>query len=392
MEQPEGYVDKDHLDKVCLLKRSLYGLNQSPRQWNTRFDEFMQSNNYQRSEYDVCIYYKEHKDGEFVYLLLYVDDILIASRDKKLVEDLKKLLSSEFEMKDLGEAKKILGMEITRDRSKGILTVSQEGYLTKVLGNFGMDQNKATGTPLGAHFKLQAATEKQSQDQRESMKNVPYQSAVGSLMYAMIGTRPDLAYAVGLVCRFMSDPIKDHWAAVKWIMRYVNGTLKRKLVYKREGEFVIKGYCDSDYAADKDKRRSISEMVFTAGGNPISWRSNLQKIVALSTTEAEYMALAEAAKEAVWLHGLMNELGFKQEAVQIYCDSQSAIALAKNAVFHERTKHIAVKFHFIRDLISMGLVQVLKIATKYNPANILTKVLQVGKFQEALRFLRVKED
>ncbi|CAA7024876.1 unnamed protein product [Microthlaspi erraticum] len=117
-----------------------------------------------------------------------------------------------------------------------------------------------------------------------------------------------------------------------------------------------------------------------------------KKIVALSTTEDEYMALAEAAKEAVWLHGLMNELGFKQEAVQIYCDSQSAITLAKNVVFHERTKHIAVKFHFIRDLISMGLVQVLKIATEYNPADILTKVLQVGKFQEALRFLRVIED
>ncbi|CAA7024877.1 unnamed protein product [Microthlaspi erraticum] len=233
MEQPEGYVDKNPPDKVCLLKRSLYGLKQSPRQWNTRFDEFMQSNDYQRSEYDVCIYYKEHKNGEFVYLLLYVDDILIASRDKKQVEDLKKLLSSEFEMKDLGEAKKILGMEITRDRSRGILTIFQEGYLTKVLGNFGMDQSKPTGIRLGAHFKLQAATEKESQDQRESMENFPYQSDVGSLMYAMIGTRPDLAYAVGM----------------------------RKLVYKKEREFVIKGYCDSYYAADKDKRRSISGLL-----------------------------------------------------------------------------------------------------------------------------------
>uniref|UniRef100_A0A1J3GF14 Retrovirus-related Pol polyprotein from transposon TNT 1-94 n=1 Tax=Noccaea caerulescens TaxID=107243 RepID=A0A1J3GF14_NOCCA len=209
-------------------------------------------------------------------------------------------------------------------------------------------------------------------------------------MYAMIGTRPDLAYSVGLVCRFMSRPVKEHWTAVKWLLRYINGSLKNKLCYRKEGEFVIKGYCDSDYAAYLDKRRSISGMMFTAGGNPISWRSSLQKVAALSTTEAEYMALTEASKEAVWLKGLMNELGFKQEAVNIYSDSQSALALAKNVVFHERTKHIAVKYHFIRDLITNRFFLVVKIATAYNPADMLTKDLPVGKFQDALEFLRVK--
>ncbi|KAG7533237.1 Reverse transcriptase RNA-dependent DNA polymerase [Arabidopsis thaliana x Arabidopsis arenosa] len=312
MEQPEGYVDQDYPDKVCLLKKSLYELKQSPRQWNNRFNEFMRSNGYIRSEYESCVYFKKLKNG------------------------------SEFEMKDLGDARKILGMEITRDRVKGALTVSQEGYLLKVLGTFNMDQCKLVATPMGVHFKLRAATDDEVRVQSETVRSVPYQSAVGSLMYSMLGTRADLAYSVG-----------------------------------GEGEFIIRGYCDSDYAGDKDRSRSTTGMVFTVGGNVVSWKSSLQKVVALSTTEANFMALTEAAKEAVWLKGFMEELGHSQGAVEINCDSQSAIALAKNAVFHERTKHISTKFNFIRDLISDGTVQVVKIATEYNHADIFTKVLPV---------------
>ena len=178
---------------------------------------------------------------------------------------------------------------------------------------------------------------------------------------------------------------------MKWILRYLNGSPKRKLCYKGEGDFLIRGYCDSDYGGDRDRSKSTTGMIFTVGGNVVSWRSSLQKVVALSTTEAEYYALTEASREAVWLKGLMEELGHKQGAMEIYCDSQGAIALAKNAVFHERTKHIATKLHFIRDLISDGTVKVLKTATTYNPADIFTKVLPVGKLQEALELLRVTE-
>lgn len=210
-------------------------------------------------------------------------------------------------------------------------------------------------------------------------------------MYSMIGTRPDLAHSVGVVCRFMSKPLKEHWQAVKWILRYIGGTLDRKLCYKNEGELVLEGYCDSDYAADKETRRSTSGVVFTFGGNTISWKSSLQKVVALSSTEAEYMALTDAANEAVWLKGLVSELGFAQGSVNIHCDSQSAIALTKNAVYHERTKHIDVKYHFIRELVNDGVVQILKIDTEDNPADIFTKVLPVSKFQDALDLLRVSQ-
>lgn len=239
---------------------------------------------------------KEFQNEGFIYLLLYVDDILIASKSKKQVEYLKQLLNTEFEMKDLGDAKKILGMEITRDRVKGTLSISQGGYLLKVLGNFKMDLCKSVATPMGAHFRLRSATEEEVRLQSDTMRTVPYQSAVGSLMYSMIGTRPDLAYSVILVCRFMSKPLKEHWQAVKWILRYIKGSLNRNLCYRSEGEFVIKGYCDSDYGADQDKSRSTSGIVFTVGGNVVSWKSSLQRVVALSTTEAEFMALTEASK------------------------------------------------------------------------------------------------
>lgn len=185
-------------------------------------------------------------------------------------------------------------MEIERDRAKGCLWVSQESYLRKVLNNLKMDQCKSVTTPLGAHFKLKSPPEKEIEEIGNSMNGVPYQSAVGSLMYAMIGTRPDLAYPVGLVSRFMSNPVPEHWSAVKWVLRYIQGTIKTRLCFKSKGDFILKGYCDSGYGGDLDERRSVNGIVFTAGGNTISWRSQLQKVVALSSTEAEYVSMSEA--------------------------------------------------------------------------------------------------
>jgi len=295
-------------------------------------------------------------------------------------------------MKDLGAAKKILGMEINRNRSEGALWLSQEGYLNKILETYNMSEPKPTMTPLGAHFKFQAATEQKLVRDEDFMKFVPYSSAVGSIMYAMIGTRPDLAYPVGIVSRFMSKPSKDHWVGVKWVLRYTKGTLKTRLCYKKSSSFKIVGYCDANYAADLDRRRSITGLVFTLGGNTISWKSSLQRVVAQSTTESEYMSLNEAVKEAVWLKGLLKDFRYDQKSVEVFCDSLRAIALSKNNVHHERTKHIDVKFHYIRDIIADGTVEVLKISTEKNPEDIFIKVLAVSKFQIALNLLRVKSE
>lgn len=389
MEQPEGYVVKGKEDKVCLLKKSLYGLKQSPREWNLRFHKFMIKQNYKRSEYDPCVYIKGSSYKDMIYLLLYVDDMLIASKSKSDIKDLKKMLSTEFEMKDLGAARRILGMDIFRDKNKGVLVLSQEAYLQKLLKIFCMWDCREVQTPMGSHIKLQALTTLQEDEQARDMDQIPYASAVGSLMYAMVSSRPYLAYAVGMVSTYMGKPGREHWSAVQWIMRYLKGASGKCLTFTKEPELKVTGYCDSDYATDLDRRRSITGFIFTVGGNTVSWRSCLQKVVALSTTEAEYIALSEASREAVWLKGICEELSFKQEAGEIHCDSQSAIYLAKNHMFHERTKHIQVKYNYIREVIDEGDVKVLKIHTSVTPADMLTKSLPGDKFGGCLQTLKV---
>ena len=319
--------------------------------------------------------------------------MLIASKSKVEIDKLKFQLSAEFEMKDLGEAKKILGMEIERDRAKGKVCLSQKQYLKKVLHRFGMDgKTKPVSTPLAPHFKLSASLSPTTDADREFMSKVPYASAVGSLMYAMVCTRPDISQAVSMVSRYMHSPGKEHWQAVKWILRYILGTVDVGLLFQRRvevGKNVV-GYVDSDFAGDLDKRRSTTGYVFTLAGGPVSWRSTLQSTVALSTTEAEYMAATEAIKEAIWLQGLFDDLGIVQEHIEVHCDSQSAIHLAKNQVHHARTKHIDVRFHFVRDVIDEGGILLQKIGTVDNSADMLTKVVTGIKFKHCLGLINIQ--
>ncbi len=379
MDQPEGFVIPGKEDFVCKLKKSLYGLKQSPRQWYKRFDSFMLSNGFKRSNYDSCVYLKT-VNGSAIYLLLYVDDMLIAAKDKSEIAKLKSQLSNEFEMKDLGAAKKILGMEIIRDRKAGKLYLSQQGYIEKVLRRFNMHDAKPVSTPLAAHFKLSSALCPESEYDIEYMSRVPYSSAVGSLMYAMVCSRPDLSHALSVVSRFMANPGKEHWKAVQWIFRYLRGSSNACLQFGKSGDGLV-GYVDSDYAGDLDKRRSLTGYVFTVGGCAVSWKACLQATVALSTTEAEYMAISEACKEAVWLRGLYTELCGDNSCINIFCDSQSAICLTKDQMFHERTKHIDVRYHYIRDVIAQGDIKICKISTHDNPADMMTKPVPATKFE-----------
>ncbi|KAG8477717.1 hypothetical protein CXB51_027597 [Gossypium anomalum] len=313
-----------------------YNNKRSPRQWYKRFDSFMTSHDFKRSSFDSCVYFKKNSDGSFVYLLLYVDDMLIAVKDKGEIRKVKAQLSEEFEMKDLGPARKILGMEILGDRKTSKLYLSQTAYIEKVLCRFNMQSAKPVSTPLAAHFRLSSALSLQSDDEIEYMSHVPYSSAVGSLMYAMVCSRPDLSYAVS--------------------------------AFGRTEDGVIR-YVDADFVGDLDRRRSLIGYVFTIGGCAISWKATLQTTVALSTTEAEYMAITEACKEAIWLKGLFSELNEDLQISTVFCDSQSAIFLTKDQMFHERTKHIDVRYHFVRDIIARCDIVVSKL--------VLMKILQI---------------
>ncbi|GJQ92982.1 retrovirus-related pol polyprotein from transposon TNT 1-94 [Tanacetum coccineum] len=386
MSQPEGFVVQGKEDYVCKLRKSLYGLKQSPRQWYKRFDSFMVKHGFSRSAYDCCVYHKKAPSGSLIYLLLYVDDMLVATKDMEEVKKLKILLNTEFDMKDLGAARKILGMEIIRDRKHGKLFLSQKSYIEKIISRFGMSSAKSVNTPSSANFRLSTTCAPQNEAEIEYMSRIPYASAVGSLMYAMVCTRPDIAHAMSVVSRYMAHPGKEHWNAVKRIFRYLKGTSDVGLIYGGDREYLVAGYSDSDYAADLDARRSLTGYVFTIGNSVVSWKATLQPSVALSTTEAEYMALTEAAKEGIWLKGLIEDLGFPQDQATVFCDSMSAICLAKDQVYHDRTKHIDVRYHFIR---SERRIKVEKIGTQDNPADVFTKPVPLSKFRHCLDLLNI---
>ncbi|MDV3183825.1 MAG: reverse transcriptase domain-containing protein [Sweet potato little leaf phytoplasma] len=326
-----------------------------------------------------------------MYLLLYVDDMLLASSDKHEIRKLKNQLKCEFDMKELGAAKRILGIDIKRNRRQGILCLSQEAYSIKMLSKFNMYDSKSVPVPLGRHFKLSVAQSPSDDRQKADMANIPYASAVGSLMYLMVCTRPDLAHAMSVVSRFMANPGKEHWQAVKWIMRYVKGTVSYGLEYNQQGldSTILKGYVDADYAADCDRRRSLSGYVFAYFGNLVSWRTSLQSVVALSTTVSEYIATTDAIKEGIWLKELTSELSSCVKEVKIHCDSQSAVCLSKNQTYHDRTKHIDVRYHFIRDILNEGEFKLVKISTEDNPADAFTKALPLSKFESCLSTLKI---
>lgn len=379
MHQPEGFVVQGKEGSVCRLKKSLYGLKQAPRQWYKKFDSFMCSVGYIRCQADHCCYVR-HFDNSYIILLLYVDDMLIAGASIDEINNLKKQMSEHFAMKDLGAAKQILGMRIVRDRVRGTLRLSQAEYVKKILSRFNMDKAKPVGTPLGSHFRLSKDQSPKSEEERDYMSKVPYASAIGSLMYAMVCTRPDIAHAVGVVSRYMSNPGKQHWEAVKWILRYLKGSSETCLCFSGES-LEVKGYVDADLAGDTDSRKSTTGFVYTLGGTAVSWGSNLQKTVSLSTTEAEYIAISEAAKEMIWIQGFLEELGKKNQKGTLYSDSQSAIFLAKNPAFHSRTKHIQIRYHFIRSLLDDGQLLLEKICGSKNPADMLTKGVTLEKLK-----------
>ncbi|GAB2278532.1 hypothetical protein Dimus_039298 [Dionaea muscipula] len=223
------------------------------------------------------------------------------------------------------------------------------------------------------------------------MDDVPYLNAIGSIMYCMVSTRPDLSFSISLLSRYMSNPGPDHWNALKWLLRYLNSSISVGLNFgKWTNTLDLATFVDSDFAGDRDSRKSTTSYCVTLAGNCISWKSQLQPIVALSTTESEYIAITEAFKEALWIQRLLKEIKLIDHCCTVYTDSQSALHLCKNPVFHDRTKHIDVKYHFVRDVLSAGDLEIAKIPTEENPADIGTKVVTVGKFKHCLDLLHIR--
>ena len=388
MEQPKGFIDSQYPDHVCKLKKGLYGLKQAARCWNSTLHEYMTSAGYRVCSADGCVYIKSERQSDgsvkFVIFPLYVDDVIPISNDTLMLEREKAALCKRFEMVDNGEISHVLGLMVKRDRAARTLTISQPTYLQEMLERFKMDGCNSVSTPLETGKQFSKFCSGDVPFDREI-----YQQAIGCLTYASISTRPDISSAVGALSQHMAQPNAEHWSGVKRVFRYMKGTLNYGLKFEA-GDTTLHGYSDADWAGDINTRLSTSGYVFRIGNSSVSWSSKKQKTVARSSTEAEYVALSYAAQEGIWLRRLLDSLGvgsLQTEPTTIYEDNNGAIDLTKNAKHHNRTKHIDISHHFVREQVELKNISVTHCPSKYMIADIMTKGLarvQFEKLREAM--------
>ena len=390
MKQPQGKEDPDQPNFVCKLHKSLYGLKQSPRCWNKKIHAFMEGQDLRRLVADPALYTRG-AGRQQVLLAIYVDDLLIAGEDKAEIVKVKQALSSAFKMVDFGEVTTVLGIKVQRDRRAGLLTMSQKKYVEEVLARFGMEEAKPVAIPMATTTVLSKAQCPQNEEEARSMAGVPYRSLVGSLMYLMVSTRPDLAYPVGVLSRFLENPGRQHWEAGKRLLRYVLKTKSLGLAYRRVGSgtlegVVVSGFVDASHGGCLDTTRSTTGWVMMMGGAAVSWCSQRQSTTSLSTCESEFKAATEAVKEVEWQRNFLKEVGMEQEGpTVVYSDSRSALDLMAKEGFTSRTKHLDHKLHFIREHIQEGKVQFVHLAGEEMPADSLTKALPKDKLEAHMR-------
>jgi hypothetical protein len=376
MEQPKGLEIKGQENKVFLLKKSLYGLKQAPRQWNKKLREYLINYGFKQCVTDNGVFIKLNPSGTLI-LTVYVDDILIIGPSIHEINKFKSDVNKRFKANDLGPAHYIIGLQIKRDRIKKTLTISQAKYIKDMLSRFNMIDAKPISTPADPSLVIKA-------DGKPVKDTVPYKEAIGSLIYCMVCTRPDIAYIVGVLSRYMAAPKEHHWNCVKRVLRYLKGTIQKEIQYGGLYKNIL-GYSDSNFAADVDDRKSTGAYLFIMNSGAVSWVSKKQQTVAKSTTEAEYMALSQASCEAIWIRSFLKEIGsHKEEPILIYGDNQGALKLAQNPQYHNRTKHIDIVYHFIRERISKGEIKVEFIPTKEMIADILTKAMSPKQFNYLL--------
>ena len=377
LRQPKGFEQRGPNGEqlVCKLEKALYGLKQASRNWNLTINEWLTSEyGMTRSQADACVYVRTNGKQK-LYITVWVDDLIIAGSDMGIIKDFKDAIARRFKMKDLGELTSVLGMEAINDPTTGDIKLTQVTYLKKVLERFGLSDCNPVGTPMEGNL----------QRLKGGKPNHEFMSIVGSLMYASVVCRPDITYAVQVLSRHFQSCGPEHLNAAKRVLKYLKGTINKGIIYKSgaTGRATTRliGYSDSDWGSDIDTRRSTTGYVFTFNGGAISWGSKLQPTVALSSSEAEYMALAAAVQEATHLRQLLGDLGcnISNSSITIYEDNIGCIAMSANPVFHKRTKHIAIKYHFVREKVESGEIDVKYVSTKQQLADILTKPLSKQK-------------
>lgn len=374
MRIPPGFYSTSSPNQVCKLRKALYGLKQSPRAWFGRFTSVMRSAGYKQSQGDHTLFIKHSASGGVTILLVYVDDIIVTGADKIEQENLKKKLEAEFEVKSLGRLKYFLGIEVAHS-SQGIF-ISQQKYITDLLEETGKSGCKPASTPIDPNHKLG-----ESKDDPIVDKGM-YQRLCGKLIY-LSHTRPDIAYPVSVVSQFMHNPRQSHLNAVYRILQYLKGCPGKGVYFRKGHKLRIEAFTDADYAGSIVDRRSTSGYCMFLGGNLVSWRSKKQNVVARSSAEAEFRALAHGLCEMLWLKIILTDCKIKwEEPMVLHCDNKSAISIAHNPVQHDRTKHVEIDRHFIKEKLEEGTVRISFVRSENQLADVLTKGIHCSRFMD----------
>lgn len=385
MNIPEGLkISKNDKNKVCLLRKAIYGLKQAPKLWNDKFNNFMINLGFKRSKSDYCLY-------SFVcqnvccYLLIYVDDILIASNDFKFLDVLKSKLTTTFKVRRLSDNLNFLGIRISRDINEKIIKLDQILSIENLIKRFKLESCKSHKTPIEKNLNL-----KRNLDNNLNTK-LPYKELLGSLMYIMMGTRPDICFSVGYFGRFQDCATDEHFKHLLRVLKYLKTTIDYKLCFEHSNN-VFEGFADSDFANDAIDRKSVSGCCFKLFNNLISWTSKKQSIVTLSSTESEFVAICVASCELLYFKNLLEDLNVEITLpISLFEDNQSTIKLLHNFENNRRCKHIDVKLHFVLDLINQGVIEIKYLCTSQQLADVFTKALGHEKFYKFLGLLGLKD-
>ena len=382
VQQPKGYEDSKRRNDVYKLHKALYGLKQAPRAWYFKLYKSLTTLGFKKSEYEHAVYYKNSNESIMI-VGLYVDDLLLTRSNEENLKKFKLELMKLFEMTDLGILSTYLGIHVIQ--GKGEISLNQSAFAKHLLEDQQMMDSNPSNSPLEQKIKLSAT------ENSEKICTTVYRSILGKLRY-LTHTRPDLMLSNGLLSRFMENPSVEHLKTAKRIIRYVKGTLNYGLKYKRSEVFELIRYSDSDYAGDHMGRKSTSGSVFFLGENLITWSSQKQKILALSSCEAEYIALNTTSCQAIWLVGLITEVTKKSMMpVELRVDKSSMIELAKNPAFHSRTKHIDVRYHYIRMAVEKKWIKLTHVPSEEQLADIMTKALGRIKFAYQRSEIKVED-
>ena len=389
MKQPEGFVEPGFEDYVCKLIHTIYGTMQGGHDWYETLKATYDKLGYTTSRADPCVRFKK-ENGNYTISDTYTDDTFGASNNDEEIKKRKDEIGKEWDVKDVGENEYFLGMRVQQDLEKGTIRLTQRPYWEHVINRFSLEGLTPRNTPLPTGIILDNDMSPKTDSEKKEMDDKPYRSLLGCVMWGQLATRPDLSFAVSLLSLFQSNPGKDHWSALLHVVGYIKNTLDYGLTYTRDSDLSPTAFVDADYGGCRDTRRSTSGYVFMMAGGVVSWSSKRQATVALSTVEAEYVAMSRCAQQMVWMQSWLDEVEINHALLgKIKGDNRGAIALTKNTKDHGKVKHIDIRHHYIRELLQSGVIAVEQVPTADNLADIFTKPLPRDHHHRILAALNI---